>query len=235
MHGKIQGIKKEIDLQPLETLEICPTSEVKNSVIWMHGLGADGHDFEPVVNMLELPLTRFILPHAPVRAVTLNNGYHMPAWYDIFGLDAGSKQDQPGIEQSRLQIDSLIAKEIARGIPAEHIVLAGFSQGGAIALHTGLRYPQKLAGIVALSTYLPLKPSLASQAAPANHDIPIFMAHGTFDDVISLQTNRLSRDAIQMAGYQLEWHEYPIAHSVNEDEINDLRKFLRKVFTLDQA
>lgn len=222
-------------MQLLETLEICPAGDIRNSIIWMHGLGADGYDFEPVVNMLDLPSTRFILPHAPRRAVTLNNGYVMQAWYDIFGLDAGSRQDEAGIEQSRSQIDNLIAQEAARGVPVERIVLAGFSQGGAIALHTGLRYPKRLAGIVALSTYLPLKHALAGQAAPANHDIPIFMAHGTFDNVISLQTNQLSREAIEANGYHMEWHEYPMGHSVSEEEVNDIRGFLMKILTIDQA
>lgn len=220
-------------MQRLETLEIAPSGTVQNSVIWMHGLGADGYDFEPVVNMLNMPATRFVLPHAPQRPVTINNGYSMPAWYDLFGLDASSRQDEEGIAQSRAQIEQLIEQEMARGTPSERIVLAGFSQGGAIALHTGLRYPRTLAGIVALSTYLPLKSSLAKERHEANRRIPIFMAHGSFDSVISLETNQLSRATLEQAGYALEWHEYAMAHSVCEEEIADIRRFLSKVLVID--
>jgi phospholipase/carboxylesterase len=222
-------------LQPLETLEICPEGIVMNSVIWMHGLGADGHDFEPVVTMLDVPRTRFILPHAPRRPVTINNGYSMPAWYDLYGLDASSQQDRIGIEQSRAQIESLIAAEVARGVPADRIVLAGFSQGGAIALHTGLRYSERLAGIIALSTYLPLRTSLAEEAASVNADLPIFMAHGIDDEVISMATNQASRELIEDLRYPLEWHTYAMAHSVCEEEITDIRLFLMRVLELDQA
>jgi phospholipase/carboxylesterase len=221
-------------LQPLEKLEICPEGIVTNSVVWMHGLGADGHDFEPVVAMLDIPHTRFILPHAPHRPVTINNGYSMPAWYDLYGLDASSQQDKIGIEQTRLQIESLIAAEVARGIPTDRIVLAGFSQGGAIALHTGLRYQERLAGIIALSTYLPLKASLAEEATSVNADLPTFMAHGTFDDVISMATNQGSKEILEQMGYPLEWHAYPMAHSVCEEEIADIRQFLARVLRLDQ-
>ncbi len=222
-------------MEALERLEICPKGVVTNSVIWMHGLGADGHDFEPVVDMLDIPRTRFVLPHAPRRPVTINNGYSMPAWYDLYGLDAASPQDKTGIEQSRTQIESLIATEVSRGIPTQRIVLAGFSQGGAIALHTGLRHPQRLAGIIALSTYLPLKPSLAEEATRVNADLPIFMAHGTFDDVISMTTNQGSREILEQMHYPLEWHAYPMAHSVCEEEIADIRRFLVRVLGLDQA
>lgn len=220
-------------MQRLETLEITPSDTVRNSVIWMHGLGADGYDFEPVVNMLAMPATRFVLPHAPQRPVTINNGYSMPAWYDLFGLEAGSRQDALGIAQSRAQIEQLIEQEISRGTPSERIVLAGFSQGGAIALHTGLRYPQQLAGIVALSTYLPLQPSLPEERHDANRQIPIFMAHGSFDNIISLETNQLSRTTLEQAGYALEWHEYAMAHSVCEEEIADIRRFLSTVLGMD--
>ncbi|MFA6178279.1 MAG: alpha/beta fold hydrolase [Candidatus Methylopumilus sp.] len=145
----------------LETLELSPNStNIDTCIIWMHGLGADGHDFESVVEELNLPNTRFIFPHAPYRAVSINNGYQMRAWYDIFGLELNSQQDEVGIRESQSQIETLINKEIARGVPANHIVLAGFSQGGAIALHTAIRHPQRLAGVLALSTYLPLKPRL---------------------------------------------------------------------------
>lgn len=219
-------------MQTLETLEIAPSGDIESAVIWLHGLGADGYDFKPVVEMLGLPTTRFILPHAPERPVTLNHGYSMPAWYDIFGLEASSRQDEAGIEASRLQIEDLIARELSRGVPAERIALAGFSQGGALALHTALRYSQRLAGIVALSTYLPLKNTLEDQAHTVNIDIPIFLAHGTFDNVITLQTNQLSKEVLEAAGYPLEWHEYPIAHSVCEQEIDDIRVFLKKVLSV---
>lgn len=227
--AKCSRLARRPILQRLETLEINPSDTVQNSVIWMHGLGADGYDFEPVVNMLDMPATRFVLPHAPLRPVTINNGYSMPAWYDLFGLDANSRQDEEGIAQSRAQIEQLIEHEIARGTPGERIVLAGFSQGGAIALHTGLRHSKKLAGIVALSTYLPLKSVLYEERHDANRQIPIFMAHGSFDHVISLETNQLSRTTLEQAGYALEWHEYAMAHSVCEEEIADIRRFLSKV------
>lgn len=220
-------------MQALETLEIDTAKAADSSVIWLHGLGADGHDFAPVVEMLGLPSTRFILPHAPRRAVTLNHGYIMPAWYDLYGLDATSKQDVAGIRQSRAQIDALIDQEMARGVPTERIVLAGFSQGGAIALHTALRRPARLAGIIALSTYLPLRSSLTEEASDANANIPIFMAHGTFDEVIRLETCLLSRDALKLHHYALEWHEYPMAHTVCEPEILDIRQFLCSVLQLD--
>jgi len=218
-------------MSDLEAIEIPPSinSNIDASVIWMHGLGADGHDFEPVIAELNIPNTRFILPHAPHRAVSINNGYEMRAWYDIFGLEINSQQDEAGIRATQLQIEALISKELARGIPSQRIVLAGFSQGGAMALHTATRYPLQLAGVLALSTYLPLKPLLAAEAHNANQDLPIFMAHGTFDTVITLDVCKASADLLRQQGYALSWHEYPMAHSLCMQEIDDIRVFLNTI------
>jgi len=222
-------------MRDLEAIEIPPStntisvSNIDASVIWMHGLGADGHDFEPVIAELNITNTRFILPHAPYRPVSINNGYEMRAWYDIFGLGIDSPQDETGIRATQLQIEALISKELARGIPSQRIVLAGFSQGGAIALHTAARYPLQLAGVLALSTYLPLKPLLAAEANIANQRLPIFMAHGTFDSVITLDVCKVSADLLRQQGYALSWHEYPMAHSLCMEEIDDIRAFLKKI------
>lgn len=208
-------------------------SKINASVIWLHGLGADGHDFESVVNKLNLPNVRFILPHAPEMAVTRNSGYIMPAWYDLYGVTGGSKEDEAGIRISQTYINELIQKEIDRGVPADRIVIAGFSQGGAIALHTALRYPKKLGGILALSTYLPIKTKLAAEANPANAGIPIFMAHGVYDDVISLELCKISLHALQSNHLVVNWHEYNMAHSVCAEEIVDIRSFLQKILQQD--
>ena len=221
-------------MQALEALELVSgdTSNVTSSVIWLHGLGADGHDFAPIVEELNLAGVRFILPHAPVMPVTLNNGYEMPAWYDLYGLGIESRQDEAGIRNSELKIQALMAKEISRGIAPGNIVLAGFSQGGAMALHSALRYPQPLAGVLALSTYLPLKPLLEKESSPANRTLPIFMAHGTLDTVITMQVAQLSAEVLNKQGYALDWHEYPMAHSVSHEEIHDIRQFLVTVLAL---
>jgi phospholipase/carboxylesterase len=208
-------------------IEISTSAAPTASVIWLHGLGADGNDFVPVVKMLNLPHVRFILPHAAYKKVTANNGYKMRAWYDVFGFTVGSREDEAGVHESQAYIESLISKEVARGIPANRIILAGFSQGGAVALQTGLRHKQALAGIMALSTYLPLKASLVKEKSKDNQLIPIFMAHGTFDNVIPLSINRLSFEVLQAQHYTINWHEYPMAHSVNPQEIEDIREFLR--------
>lgn len=218
-------------MQMLETMEIASRDEATSSVIWLHGLGADGHDFVPLVRELDLPNTRFVLPHAPYRAVTCNGGYEMRAWYDIYGLEVGSKQDESGIRAMQLQIEALIAHEQQRGIESGRIVLAGFSQGGAIALHSALRYSQKLAGVLALSTYLPLQSTLPAEAHAANRQVPIFMAHGTFDTVIGLDVALSSAEVLTQSGYAVSWHEYAMAHSVCEKEVADLRDFLRQCFT----
>ncbi len=211
-------------------IEISQNKNPSASVIWLHGLGADGNDFVPIVEMLNLPMIRFILPHAPYRKMTINNGYEMRAWYDLLGLAIGSPQDETGIREAQTYVESLIAQEIRRGIPSEKIVLAGFSQGGAIALHTALRQEQVLAGVLALSTYLPLRPFLAAEKTAANQNTSIFMAHGTFDDVISLATCSVSLEALQAQGYKPEWHEYAMAHSVCIEEIDDIRAFLSHIF-----
>ena len=213
---------------PLE-LSSNNTTKINASVIWLHGLGADGYDFEPIVEKLDVPNVRYILPHAPEMPVTRNSGYIMPAWYDLYGLTGNSQEDENGIRTTQQYINSLIENEINRGIASERIVIAGFSQGGAIALHTGLRYPKKLAGILALSTYLPLKTKLATEAHLVNAGIPIFMAHGIFDDIISLDMCKLSLNTLQNNHFCVDWHEYNMAHSVCVEEINDIRAFLKQV------
>ncbi len=202
--------------------------KVNASVIWLHGLGADGHDFEPIVQKLNIPNVRFILPHALEMAVTRNSGYIMPAWYDLYGVTGSSKEDEDGIKNSQHYVNSLIQKELERGIAAEHIVIAGFSQGGAIALYTALRYPKKLGGVLALSTYLPVKTKLATEANPANSTTPIFMAHGVFDDVITLDMCKISLQTLQSNHYSVSWHEYNMAHSVCMEEISDIHGFLKQ-------
>ena len=202
------------------------------SVIWLHGLGADGNDFVPIVEEMKLPADlpiRFVFPHAPVRPVTVNNGFPMRAWYDIYAADLANRADALGVGQSQGHVEALIAREKTRGVAAKRIVLAGFSQGGAIALHTGLRHAERLAGILALSTYLPMADRLAADATPMNRDLPIFMAHGTMDPVIKLAWSEASRRALEAAGYAVEWHTYPMQHAVVWEEIVAVRAFLTKV------
>ena len=205
---------------------INSSNDCTASVIWLHGLGADGDDFVPVINMLKLDNVRFILPHAPIRKVTRNNGVEMRAWYDIYGLTVDSREDTQGIRQSQLYIESLINAEISRGIPANKIVIAGFSQGGAMALHTALRFKQSLAGVIALSAYLPLQATLATEKTPENQAIKLFMAHGSHDEVITMQTCQASIKALQNAQYLIDWHEYAMEHTVCAQEIEDVRHFL---------
>src|SRR5580765_1055200 len=202
------------ELLPCVEVETAPNPGA--SVIWLHGLGADGNDFVPIVPELRLPGSlpvRFVFPHAPVRPVTINNGMRMRAWYDIAAADLNNRADITGVRQSQGEIEALIAREKGRGVPAARIVLAGFSQGGAIALHAGLRHAERLAGILALSTYLVQADKLPAEAAPANHDLPIFMAHGTHDPVIPLTWAARSRDALISLGYAVDWHEYAMPHS----------------------
>ncbi len=199
------------------------------SIIWLHGLGADGHDFAPIVPELvapEWPAIRFVFPHAPVRPVTINNGMAMRAWYDIYGFDLLSRQDETGTRESIMQLEALIAREQERGVPSERILLAGFSQGGAIALAAGLRHAQKLAGIIALSTYLPIAHTLAAERNAVNAGVPIFWGHGTYDPVVALQRGVDSRAALEALGYQVDWHTYPMAHAVCPEEIADLRRWI---------
>ena len=193
------------------------------SVIWLHGLGADGHDFEPIVPELRLSAPiRFVFPHAPERAVTINNGMRMRAWYDIFQF-GGGPEDEAGIRDSQQLLGQMISAE-----KTEKIFLAGFSQGGAIVLQTALRYPKKLAGVLALSCYLPLAAKLPAEKNQANQDIPVFMAHGTLDPVVPIQKARMSRDVLEQQGYKVEWHEYPMPHSVCPQEIVDISRFISK-------
>ena len=222
-----------MNTKPLETIEIATGPAPSASVIWMHGLGADGHDFEPIVPELGLPGTlqvRFIFPNAPVRPVTLNMGMAMRAWYDIIEI-GGGREDGEGLRASQAAIEQLIAAEVARGIPASRIVLAGFSQGGAVAFQTGLRHPQRLAGIMALSTYLPLAGTVEDERSAANRDLPVFMAHGSVDPVISISRAQQSRKMLEALGYPLEWHEYPMPHSVCPQEITDISDWLVRTLT----
>lgn len=213
-------------------VEISSSARPTASIIWLHGLGADGYDFTPVVEKMQpLPHIRFILPHAPRMPVTLNGGYVMPAWYDIYGRDLTAGQDEAGIRASQQHIEELIAAEIARGIAPERIALAGFSQGGAIALQTGLRQQEPLAGIIALSTYLPLAEKFATEASQASRQTPVFMAHGTWDDVIPLAAGQASRDRLETGGYLVDWHEYPMPHAVCAEEIADIRAFILKILS----
>lgn len=222
----------------LEAVEVSTGKKPEVSVIWMHGLGADGNDFVPVVNELDLagvPAVRFVFPHAPMRAVTINNGYVMRAWYDVSFEDlAGNtrRADERGVRESQTQIELLIERESARGTAPGRLVLAGFSQGGAIALQTGLRYAARLAGIMALSTYLPLAETLSGEAAPANRATSIFMAHGTFDPVVPYAMGAGSATFLAGLGYHTEWHQYPMQHSVCPEEIQDIGTWLRKVLTV---
>jgi phospholipase/carboxylesterase len=218
----------------MDALEITTGTDPTGTVIWLHGLGADGHDFAPIVPELGLPAgmsVRFIFPHAPLLPVTINNGYVMPAWYDVRSLDLRQTEDEAGIRASQQQVEVLIQLEESRGIPASRIVLAGFSQGGAIALHTGLRHEAPLAGVLALSTYLPLPHTLDTEASPTNAHLPIFMAHGTVDSVIPVEQGIASRNRLQDHSYRVEWREYPMAHSVCPEEITDIGQWLVRVLT----
>ena len=202
------------------------------SVIWLHGLGADGNDFASIVPQLDLrgcPPIRFIFPHAPSMPVTINGGYVMPAWYDILGANLVDRQDAAGIQKSEKSIVALIEQEVARGIPYERIVLAGFSQGCAMALHTGLRLPHRLAGIMALSGYLPLAGQFVAERHTANAKTPVFMAHGTQDPVVILKRGEDSRDALKALGHPVQWHTYPMPHSVHPQEIKEIAAFLKQV------
>jgi phospholipase/carboxylesterase len=203
----------------LETVEIAPRDPLDLAVIWLHGLGADGRDFEPIVPELRLRrAVRFVFPHAPIRPVTINNGLEMRAWYDIVGFDA-AHEDADGIRASAAAVTRLVDREIERGVAAERIVLAGFSQGGAIALHLALREPRPLAGVIALSTYLPLAATLPREKSAANAALPIFMAHGGYDPVIPLANAEASRRILEREGYAVDWHVYPMQHSVCAPEI----------------
>ena len=218
----------------LPCVEIEPAGPARCAVIWMHGLGADGHDFEPIVPHLGLPESlgaRFVFPHAPKRAVTINMGLLMPAWYDIRDLGSARDEDEDGVRDSARRIEALIARESDRGVPSRRIVLAGFSQGGAMALHVALRHPEPLAGVLVLSGYLPCAGTLEAGLADANRGVPIFQAHGTDDPMVPLRLGLATRDRLVALGFQVEWRTYPMAHQVVAEEIEDAGAWLRTVLT----
>jgi phospholipase/carboxylesterase len=214
----------------LDAIEINPEQSPVASVIWLHGLGADGNDFVPVVRQLSLNFPiRFIFPHAPVLPVTINGGYVMPAWYDILGGDASTREDEKGVRASSAEINKLIEQQENSGLPSERIFLAGFSQGGAIALQCGLRYPKPLAGILALSTYLPLRDTLITEASVSNKDTPIFMAHGLQDNVLPLIWAKMSCELLEKLHYPIEFFTYTMTHTVCAEEINAISQWLNKI------
>ncbi len=213
-------------------IEIETGAAPRASVVVLHGLGADGHDFVPIAQELDLgPVgpVRWVFPHAPARPVTANGGYVMRAWYDILGFGGTAPEDEAGLRRSRDAIDALVSREVARGIPSRRIVLAGFSQGCAMALMTGVRHPARLAGVAGLSGYLPLAGTTAAERAEANRDVPIFLAHGTRDPVVGVGRGEAGRDALRALGYAVDWRTYPIEHTVSLDELRDLEGWLRTV------
>ncbi len=215
----------------LETVEISTGESPSAAVIWMHGLGADGNDFVPIVRELDLsgcPPIRFVFPHAETMPVTINNGYVMRAWYDILGMDLVRREDEAGLRKSQQQIEQLIVRENERGIPASRIILAGFSQGCAMTLQTGLRYPEKLAGLICLSGYLPLSSLIKDERHQANLQTPIFMAHGRGDPVVQIGRAEASRELLKELGHPIDWREYMMPHSVCEEEIDDIGAWMRR-------
>jgi phospholipase/carboxylesterase len=215
----------------LQTVEYETAPNPRHAIIWLHGLGADGNDFKPIAPQLisqAWPPLRFVFPHAPMRPVTINGGMRMRAWYDILGAQIAAQQDVAGIRASLAELDALIAREGARGIPSERVILAGFSQGGAIVLAGGVRHAAKLGGVIALSAYLPLDNLTATERSAANADLPIFMGHGSFDPVVPQMLGLMSRDALVKLGYEVAWHSYPMAHQVCPPEIADLRAWIAK-------
>jgi len=215
-----------------ETVEVVTGENPQGSVIWLHGLGADGHDFEPIVPELRLPgdlSLRFVFPHAPVQPVTINGGMAMRSWFDIVSFDAEGRADRAGVLKSSAVLEGLISREIDRGISPDKIVLSGFSQGGAVAIHTALLTKHKIAGLMALSTYMALPDDVAS--AVCRKDLPIFMAHGSFDPVLRLEWGRASADRLIAAGYTVDWHEYPMAHAVCPQEIADISRWLISIYS----
>ena len=220
--------------QLLENIEIETAPNPQFAIIWLHGLGADGNDFVPIVRELDLaglPGIRFVFQHAKTMPLTINGGYVMSAWYDITGAELTRREDEGGLSASQRDIEALIAREKERGIPASRIILAGFSQGCAMTLQTGLRHPEKLAGMLCLSGYLPLAPVTAAERTEANLQTPIFMAHGRQDHVVPFLRAEQSRDALQALGYQVEWHAYQMQHSLCLEEVQDISKWIRKVLS----
>ena len=222
--------------EPLETIEVETGPAPRAAVIWMHGLGADGHDFAGIEREVAPPWpVRFVYPHAPFRPVTINQGHVMRAWYDVSGIGGERREDAVGVRDSRERIEALIAREKARGVPARGVVLAGFSQGGAMALHTGLRHAERLGGVLALSCFLPLAETVEGEASPANRDVPILMAHGLHDPLIPIARARAGRDRLRALGYRVDWREYPMAHSVCPDEVRDIAGWLHAVLLDKEA
>jgi phospholipase/carboxylesterase len=216
----------------LDAVEIETGRQPTGAVIWLHGLGADGHDFAPIVPQLVSPnerALRFVFPHAPVRPVTLNGGMPMRAWYDLLSLDRRAPQDEAGIRASGASVDELIRRENQRGIPTQRIVLGGFSQGGAISLYAGPRYPEKLAGIMGLSCYMLLEDLLPAERTRVNFQTPVFLAHGTQDPVVDIRRGTEAKQLLEAGGYPVEWHTYPMPHSVCPQEADDIAAWLRKV------
>jgi phospholipase/carboxylesterase len=216
----------------LDCIELQTDPQPGASVIWLHGLGADGYDFLPVVKELEslgTPPARYVFPHAPQIPVTINGGYVMRAWYDILGTDLVRREDEAGVRRSQAQVEQLIAREVERGTPRNRIVLAGFSQGGAITLQTGLRQAEPLAGLIALSCYLPLAPLFEAERAAGSAKLPIFLAHGTSDPVVPLARGVASRDQLKSLGCAVEWHDYPMPHSVCAEELEHIAGFIKRV------
>lgn len=219
-------------------LEVSTGPRPAASIIWLHGLGADGYDFLPIVDELDftgLPDLRFVFPHAPMRPVSINNGHVMPAWYDIIAIAPDAPEDEAGIRASARTIRDLIAREAAQGITERHIVLAGFSQGGAVALFTALTHPRRLAGVLALSTYLPLADTVAREATPANHDLPVFMAHGSLDTIVPEALAEASAQRLRALGHPVEWHRYAMGHTVCAEEITDIGCWLARVLGRGEA
>lgn len=218
----------------LDVIEAETGDNPRATILILHGLGADGNDFVPIAEELQLDRVgpvRFVFPHAPVMPVTINNGYRMRAWYDILGFEEGAPQDEAGLRRSQAMVEALLAREKERGIPSHRIVLAGFSQGCAMSLLTGVRHGERLAGIAGLSGYLPLAASTAAERHPANLQTPIFLAHGTHDEVVALDRGEASRDALLALGYPVEWHEYLMGHSVSPLEIEELNDWLVRVLS----
>lgn len=215
----------------LQTIEIETRPKPSHAVIWLHGLGADGNDFVPVVDQLDLPPLgiRFVFPHAPMRPVTINGGFVMRAWYDIAQQDLAFKEDERGLRDSQTKIEGLIARENGRGIPSNRIVLAGFSQGGVVTLQTGLRHGKALAGLMVLSAYLPLAANVEAERHDANRKTPIFIGHGTMDNIVPLALGAMARDQLAGLGHDVEWHQYPMPHSVCPQELQDIGAWLTRV------
>jgi len=217
--------------ETLPAIEIETKPKPSHTVIWLHGLGADGNDFVPVVKELKLPPLgiRFVFPHAPMRPVTINGGFVMRAWYDIAYQELAFKEDERGLRESQKLIEELIVRENTRGIPSSRIVLAGFSQGGVLALQTGLRQSKPLAGLMALSSYLPMSPMIEVERNAASNSVPIFMGHGITDNIVPLALGKMSRDTLIKLGYEVDWHQYTMPHSVCPEELADIGVWLKRV------